>query len=360
MADSGVRRWSSTALAAVCVAVAVFALFTALGLGKGSSGTPRAPTPEARFAVFSLEAPHVLSSYSIHSLQGLGGAFQPAAPNFLPTMSASQFDRPIALYRRYGVAQLGLMEIQVETLEHALAANDRTASMEAWRASYARYLKLGAVYLAGQLAALNQEINGSAEGLPGGVANPHFVGLHRIEYGLWNGASPRSLLGWAGRLHVAVGTLRRLLPSVSITPLEYATRAHEILEDAQRDLLSGADVPWSGEGLLATEAGLGATEEVISTLHPYLASEDSEDGEQVVGPAVDTELATLRKAIAAIAAAHGGRPPTNAQLTQQQSELLDGSLGGALEALSQVPGALEAEPLPHFVPIPAREARIDP
>ena len=46
--------------------------------------------------------------------------------------------------------------------------------------------------------------------------------------------------------------LREVLPGASITPLEYATRAHEILEDAQRDLLSGADVPWSGEGVLAT------------------------------------------------------------------------------------------------------------
>lgn len=57
---------------------------------------------------------------------------------------------------------------------------------------------------------------------------------------------------------------------MSITPLEYATRAHEILEDAVRDLLSGAAVPWSGEGVLATAAGVEATEEVISTLRPVL------------------------------------------------------------------------------------------
>ena len=73
-----------------------------------------------------------------------------------------------------------------------------------------------------------------------------------------------------GSCGVAVARLRRDLPSVSITPLEYATRAHEILEDAQRDLLSGADVPWSGEGLLATDAGLEATKEVVSTLRGLL------------------------------------------------------------------------------------------
>ena len=36
-------------------------------------------------------------------------------------------------------------------------------------------------------------------------------------------------------------------------------RAHEILEDALRDLLSGVDVPWSRDGVLATAAGVAAT-----------------------------------------------------------------------------------------------------
>ncbi len=154
----------------------------------------------------------------------------------------------MALYRTYTFAQLRLMETQIARLESALAINDGTAARAAWRSAYTSYLRLGAVYLVGDLATLNQAIDGTANGLPGGVSNPQFAGLHRIEYGLWTGTPPRALLGWARRLDVAVHRLRRLLPNVSITPLEYATRAHEILEDAVRDLLSGADVPWSGEG----------------------------------------------------------------------------------------------------------------
>ena len=64
--------------------------------------------------------------------------------------------------------------------------------------------------------------------------------------------------------------------------------------------------------------------------------------------------------MAAIAAAHGGRLPANAGLTQAQAEQLDGALGGALEALSQVPGRLEVEIPPHVTPIPPSDARIDP
>ena len=90
---------------------------------------------------------------------------------------------------------------------------------------------------------------------------------------------------------------------MSITPLEYATRAHEILEDAVRDLLSGVDVPWSGEGVLATAAGLEATEEVVGTLRSLLK------GREGVVPLVEVQLAALRRDDPSLAAAHGGRLP---------------------------------------------------
>ena len=48
---------------------------------------------------------------------------------------------------------------------------------------------------------------------------------------------------WRRSSSTTSATLRRVLPTVPIEPLDYATRAHEILEDAQRDLLSGTDVP---------------------------------------------------------------------------------------------------------------------
>ena len=78
------------------------------------------------------------------------------------------------------------------------------------------------------------------------------------------------MLGSPGASTMTLRLLIEHLPSVQITPLEYATRAHEILEDAQRDLLSGADVPWSHEGLLATAAGLTPHVEVLATLQPLL------------------------------------------------------------------------------------------
>lgn len=355
MLRSITSRWTTTAVAAVCIALAAFLAITALGIGRHHArpvaSSPYTLTP---FATYEARAPHVLSSTVINSAQGAVQGAAATPPSALPPLPASAFNRPTAQYRTYAVGQLGLMESQVKRLQSALAANDRTGAQDAWRAAYVRYLRLGAVYLVGPLATLNQAIDGNAGGLPGGTTSPQFTGLHRIEYGLWTSTEPRTLLSQARRLNLNVRRLRGVLGKTSIEPLEYATRAHEILEDAARDLLSGADVPWSQEGVLATNAGLQATEEVIATLHPLLV------GRENTIPIVKTELAALRSVIASLAAAHGGRLPSNAQLTQAQTVLLDGTLGGTLEALSQVPGALETELPPQIPQIPKRDARIEP
>jgi high-affinity iron transporter len=290
----------------------------------------------------------------INSAQGAVEGAAATPPSVLPPLPASVFNKPTAQYRAYAVGQLGLMEGEVRRLQSALATNNRTGAQVAWRATYARYLHLGAVYLVGPLATLDQAIDGNAGGLPGGTRSPQFMGLHRIEYGLWTSAEPRTLLSQARQLNLNVHRLRSVVGKVSIEPLEYATRAHEILEDAVRDLLSGTDVPWSQEGVLATNAGLQATEEVLATLHPLLI------GRENTIPIVKTELAALRSVMASLAAAHGGRLPSNAQLTQAQTVLLDGTLGGTLEALSQVPGALETELPPQIPQIPRRDERIAP
>jgi hypothetical protein len=77
-------------------------------------------------------------------------------------------------------------------------------------------------------------------------------------------------------------------------------------------------------------------------------------------PVVYQQLETLQATMTSIVAAHGGRVPTNAQLTQAQAEQLDGAMGGALEALAQVPGALETASVPVIPQIPRSADRVDP
>jgi iron uptake system EfeUOB component EfeO/EfeM len=328
-----------------------------LALASGPRSTPGATETNLRgpaaLAISSRGAPVAAASVNTPAAQGAAGGGTAGLADPRTPISPAGFDAPVAAYRAYSIRQLALMETQISDLEGALAAGNRSRAKDAWRRAFADYLTLGGVYLEGQIANLNQAIDGTAGGLPGGTASPQFAGLHRLEFGLWTGAPLPSLEPWARLLATDVGKLRRALPNVQISPLDYATRAHEILEDAVRDLLSGTDVPWSGEGVLGTDAGLTATSEVIATLAPLL---DTSEEPLTVGAA----LGALRSTIASIRSEHGGSLPTNSQLTQEQSEQLDASIGKALEVLAAVPGMLETA-LPAQTPqIPKSAVRIDP
>src|SRR5262249_58482612 len=137
-------------------------------------------------------------------------------------------------------------------------------------------------------------VGGRDGGLPGGGKAPHFTGLHRIEHTLWSSAPVRSAAPFAARLARDVRRLRTAIPDSEIEPLDYATRAHEILEDAQRDFLSGVDVPWSREGVLATASGVIATREVIGTLRPLLGGRDALQPVQLGLSRISATLRSIR------------------------------------------------------------------
>ncbi len=124
---------------------------------------------------------------------------------------------------------------------------------------------------------------------------------------------------------------------LQLTPLEYATRSHEIIEDAQRDLLSGMDVPWSGQGVLGTAAGVAATEEVFHTLEPLISGRENTEGE------VRYELLMLNGLLTSISRRHHGVYPSLTELGSYEHEQLNGYVAGALSALEQMPGVLETE-----------------
>jgi high-affinity iron transporter len=227
------------------------------------------------------------------------------------------FDRPIARYRAYSARQAAAMDRHVRALSRALRGGDRARARRAWTGAYEDYTRMGAAY--GALGDLEAAIVADRE---------------RLERGLWRGASLQALRPAAARLERDARTLRRVVGRVEITPLDYATRAHEILEDAQRDMLSGAAAPYSGAGVHATAASLDATEAVVGTLRGVLAERSA------LAP-VETGLDRLRRELAAIRRTHGGRWPTLDDLSRSERQRLNGRLGAGLELLARIPGALE-------------------
>lgn len=204
-------------------------------------------------------------------------------PDLVP-LPASAFTAPIARYRAYAVRQA--------------RALGRAARRRDWDGARDHWLLMGAAY--GAMGNLETEVTRA---------------IDRHD---------------APRLRAAARRLPAAVRTAELTPLDYATRAHEILEDAQRDLFSVRD----------TADGVAATRTVIGTLRDVLAGRGS------VLQQVDSRLARLEQALKRVRRAHGGWPE---HPTASEHELLTGRLGAALEALAGVPGALETS-LPPKLP----------
>jgi high-affinity iron transporter len=307
--------WRPVGLAAL-----VAAALAATGCGSRTSRTARA---EQRY-----------------TRQLAAAGTQSNVPGFDHPVPTSFFTRSIAAYRRYAERVVAKLGPEVQAIRTAVASGDRRAARSAWKVAFARYLSLGAVY--GELGRLNESIDGLPGGLPKGVKDPRFTGLHRLEYGLWTGQSLDHLLPVAAELRADVRRLTRALPAVASPAADYITRAHEILEDAERDFLSGASVPWSGQGVLATQAAFSATEVVFRTLAPLIG--------QPFYANIAGRLAVLGHVFDSIRARHAGHLPTLSGLHPGERERLNGATAGALQALQAIPVYLDTTAVR---PIPA-------
>ena len=343
-----------TVLAVAAVIAVGAVLVAALGPGGGGkhlktataargSVAPAASAPLRQRGIYNANvSPRAFSAAVADEITGPDGSRNQGSE--LQPLPVHDFDAPIRAYRHYAEGQARAMAAPAARLTAALRRGDRAGARTAWRAAYDRYLRLGAAY--GALGDLDVAIDGGAGGLRGGVHDPRFTGLHRVEHELWSGTPTARIVRWSVRLARDVAKLPRALAVLDITPLDYATRAHEILEDAQRDQLSGRAARWSGAGVAATADGLAATDRVMATLSHTLAGRES------VRQAVATGLGTLRRTLASVRAAHHGAYPALSRLSRTERARLNGALGTALETLALVPGALETARPPTVTPIP--------
>lgn len=240
-----------------------------------------------------------------------GGAGGPAVPAVAP-VSDKDLKAPADSFTSYLSDQLALLDTQTGDL--AAKIGDPDAAKAAWLTAQLTWERLGAAY--GQFEDLGVAIDGLPQGLPQGVNDPGFTGLHRVEYGLWHGQSAAELAPVAAKLHDDVRTLREKL---TFDPTDLPLRAHEILEDALRRHLDGVTDQGSNTVFLLVGADVEATNAVLDRLAPLLEARK---------PGL---VATARTQLAAITGA----------LATGNHQVVDARVGAAVETLSAVPTLLE-------------------
>jgi high-affinity iron transporter len=250
-------------------------------------------------------------------------------------VTVAELTGPNRAYQAYAADQLTALASVVTTIRADLGRGDLTAARKDWLAAQLDWERVGASY-----DSFGDE-GVAVDGLPDGVNDPGFTGLRRLEYGLWHNQSAASLQAVAVALARDIATVRKNLTSEALAgdPTNLPIRAHEILEDALRDHLSGIDDQGSGSAYPQTYADLQVTGVVLGELSALINARAP-----TLLPTAQTQLDVLQQALLATQADGRWQPAASVPLLARQR--VDAAIGALLETLSQVPDLLEVPPTP--------------
>jgi high-affinity iron transporter len=185
-------------------------------------------------------------------------------------VTVAELTGPNKQYQAYAAADLVTLQPDLAIIRGDLTRGDLAAARRDWLTAQLDWERVGASYDSFGDAGL--AVDGLPDGLQGGVSDHDFTGLHRLEYGLYHGQSAAELLPVVTGLSAKISTVQRELTSADITgdPTNLPIRAHEILEDALRDHLSGIDDLGAGAAYPETYADTQVTQTVLGELAPLI------------------------------------------------------------------------------------------
>jgi high-affinity iron transporter len=262
-----------------------------------------------------------------------------SAPVAVKPVTVAELTPPNKRYQAYAAVQLTALAKDVTVIETDLKHGSIARARRDWLAAQLAWERVGASY--DSFGDLGLAVDGLPDGLTDGVNDKAFTGLHRLEYGLWHGQSAAELVPVVTQLEKNVATVRKNLASADLTgdPTQLSLRAHEIIEDALRDHLSGIDDQGSGAAYAMTYADT----QVDRTVLGYLAGLLNQRDPGLVATA-GSQLSALDRALLATKANGQWQSLTAVSLDQRQ--LVNASIGALLETLASVPDVLEV-PVTH-------------
>lgn len=277
---------------------------------------------------------HVSDTQRVAIVSTPGGPGQQGIP-----VQVGELIGPLDSYRKYADARLISLRSQLQVLAADIAAGDLQTSEAAWLTAHGIWLELGqddGAY--GAFGELGRSIDGTAAGYAGGPSNRHFTGFHRIELDLWGEHDLAAAGSDTAKLRQLVASLtparvKADTPATVAALTTFVTRVHEVLEDADRDTLTGADDYGSGTQMPAILADISATREFLTLLQPLLAPRSPG-----LANRVRRQLRNLEQAV--IATRSHGAWVALQNLPPTQRELIDADTGTLLETLSVIPDLL--------------------
>ncbi|KQR51249.1 hypothetical protein ASF88_18930 [Leifsonia sp. Leaf336] len=222
-------------------------------------------------------------------------------------------------YGAWVASRLPALRQQAAAVAADAEEGDLAAARRDWLTAHTTYETLGAAYDA------FGEIGDEIDGLPG----HGLTGFHAVEAPLFTAGSASAAVGPAQQLVADIDQLIAAFPSAQIDPGDMGLRAHEIVEDALRDVLAGAADAGSGTELATIDANLSGAAQALAPLDGILAS-------RYPGlAATQQSIAATQKLVEGFRGADGTWTRLSA-LTTAQREHVDAALSETAELLAPV------------------------
>jgi high-affinity iron transporter len=259
------------------------------------------------------------------------------APVAVKPVTLAELTGPNRQYQRYAAAQLADLARAVATIQADLDRGAMAKAKQDWLTAQLDWERVGASY--DSFGDLGIAVDGLPSAFASGVNDKDFTGLHRLEYGLWHGQSAAELEQVTSTLARNVATAEKNLTSDDLAgdPTNLPIRAHEILEDALRDHLSGMDDEGGGAAFAQTYADVQVTRAVLGYLAPLIGAR-----QPGLVATITTQLDTLQQQL--LATRTNGAWPSLGAASLSAREHVDAAIGAVLESLSSVPDLLEVPP----------------
>jgi len=259
------------------------------------------------------------------------GATPDPTPGYIP-VTLDQISEPVLDYRQEVASGLTTLAAATDKLQALVDASEWDQAKAQWLVAHLDYERLGAAY--DTFGDFDDEINGRADGLPGGVNDPNFTGFRRLEYGLWNNQPSATLAAVAAKLDGYVHGLIAAFPHQATNAIDLPLRTHEILENALQFELTGDTDEGSHTNLATVSANVQGTQMTLNAIAPLLSSRDPS-----LLASAQSGLAGLGTLVDSYQEPDGWWTPVQS-LTPAQRERLDAATSQLLEQLSLVPGTL--------------------
>jgi iron uptake system component EfeO len=222
-------------------------------------------------------------------------------------------------YGSWVASRLPALRQQAAAVAADAEEGDLAAARRDWLTAHTSYETLGAAYGA------FGDIGDAIDGLPG----HGLTGFHAVEAPLYTGAPASAVVGPAQKLVADIDALIAAFPSAQIDPGDMGLRAHEIVEDAIRDVLAGAADAGSGTELATIDANLSGARQALAPLQDILASRYPDLA------ATQRSITTTQTLVESFRGADGTWTRLSA-LTTAQRERVDAALSETAELLAPV------------------------